>query len=195
VGTTNRVLLEMVKVGEFRADLYYRLNVVPILLPPLRERRGDIPLLATTFLERFSRQMGVPCGGFSAEAMRQMEAYAWPGNVRELRNIVERLAVLYGGSQIESSHLPAEVREVGPACPAETPRTWENLKTLKRRLIRDLERRFLTAALDRCEQNISQAAETVGMQRSNFHALLRSHGLKGEGRKEKRDGRGKTGDP
>jgi DNA-binding NtrC family response regulator len=187
VGTTNRVLAEMVKVGEFRADLYYRLNVVPIVLPPLRERSGDIPLLATVFLERFSRQMGVPCGGFSVEAMRQMEAYSWPGNVRELRNIVERLAVLYGGSQIESSHLPAEVREVEPACPNEAPRTWEELKSLKRRITRDLERRFLCAALDRCAQNISQAAESVGMQRPNFHALLRSHGLRAEARKEKGD--------
>lgn len=185
VGTTNRVLAEMVKVGEFRADLYYRLNVVPILLPPLRRRSGDIPFLATAFLEQFCRQMDVPCGGFSAEAMRQMKAYSWPGNVRELRNIVERLTVLYGGSRIEASHLPAEVRESEPACPAETPRTWEQLKRLKRQIIRDLERRFLTAALDRCAQNISQAAESVGMQRPNFHALLRSHDLKGEGKKEK----------
>lgn len=182
VGTTNRVLVEMVKVGEFRADLYYRLNVVPILLPPLRERSGDVPLLATAFLEQFSRQMGVRCSGFSAEAMRQMEAYSWPGNVRELRNIVERLAVLYGGLRIESPHLPAEVRAVEPGCPAETPRTWQDLKKLKRQITRDLERRFLTAALDRCGQNISQAAESVGMQRPNFHALLRNHGLRGEGR-------------
>ena len=101
IATTNRSLAEMVKVGAFRADLYYRLNVVPIALPPLRERRGDIPLLADAFLEQFSRQMGVEVVGFSREAMRQMELYPWPGNVRELRNIVERLAVLYGGSRIE----------------------------------------------------------------------------------------------
>jgi len=82
VASTNRVLAEMVKEGEFRADLYYRLNVVPIMLPPLRARPGDVPLLAMAFLERFSRQMGVPIGGFSADAMRQLEAYHWPGNVR-----------------------------------------------------------------------------------------------------------------
>lgn len=188
VGTTNRVLAEMVKVGEFRADLYYRLNVVPILLPPLRARRGDIPLLASVFLRRFCRQMGVPCGGFSPDAMRCMEAYSWPGNVRELRNIVERLAVLYGGMRIESPHLPPELRQRDPDCPAEPPRTWKELRALKRTITRDLERRFLIAALERCGYNISQAAESVGMQRPNFHALLRSHGLKLGGGKNKPGG-------
>ncbi len=187
VGTTNRVLAEMVKVGEFRADLYYRLNVVPIFLPPLRERKGDIPLLASVFLRRFCRQMGVPCGGFSPEAMRCLEAYSWPGNVRELRNIVERLAVLYGGQRIESAHLPLELRDREPDCPTELPRTWEELRRLKRAMTRDLERRFLIAALERCGYNISQAAESVGMQRPNFHALLRSHGLRSAG------GKGKSG--
>jgi DNA-binding NtrC family response regulator len=185
VGTTNRVLAEMVKVGEFRADLYYRLNVVPILLPPLRERRGDIPLLASVFLRRFCWQMGVPCGGFSPEAMRCMEAYHWPGNVRELRNIVERLAVLYGGLRIEAQHLPPELREGEPDCPGETPRTWVELRRLKRTMTRELERRFLIAALERCGYNISQAAGSVGMKRPNFHALLRSHGLRvGEAKKK-----------
>jgi DNA-binding NtrC family response regulator len=185
VATTNCVLAEMVKVGEFRADLYYRLNVVPILLPPLRARSGDVPLLAAVFLERFSRQMGLEVAGFSREAMRQLEAYPWPGNVRELRNIVERLTVLYGGARIELSHLPVEVRETESACPTESPHTWEELKKLKRQVIADLERRFLNAALDRSSQNISQAAESVGMQRSNFHALLRSHGLKPEPRSDR----------
>jgi len=185
IATSNRVLAEMVKVGEFRADLYYRLNVVPVFLPPLRQRAGDVPLLATAFLERFSRQMEVEVGGFSSEAMRQLEVYPWPGNVRELRNIVERLSVLYGGSRIESSHLPAEVREAESACPTQSPRTWEELKRLKRQITADMERQFLTDALERCSHNITQAAESVGMQRSNFHALLRSHGLKPEA---KRDG-------
>lgn len=178
VATTNRVLAEMVKVGEFRADLYYRLNVVPIFLPPLRERPGDVALLATAFLEHFARQMSVPVGGFSQEAMRQLEAYAWPGNVRELRNIIERLAVLYGGTCIQSSHLPAEVRDLEPASPSQSPHTWDELKKLKHQTIRAMERQFLIDALERSSQNITQAAESVGMQRPNFHALLRSHGLK-----------------
>lgn len=179
IATTNRSLAEMVKVGAFRADLYYRLNVVPVNLPPLRERTGDIPLLAAVFLERFSRQMGLEVVGFSREAMHQMTVYPWPGNVRELRNIVERLAVLYGGTQIELHQLPPEIREAkATMSSAELPHTWEEFKTLKRQIVDDLERRFLTAALDRCSQNVTHAAESVGMQRPNFHALLRQHGLK-----------------
>ncbi|MGO8749354.1 MAG: sigma-54-dependent transcriptional regulator [Thermoguttaceae bacterium] len=185
VATTNRSLAEMVKTGAFRADLYYRLNVVPILLPPLRDRHGDISLLARAFLDRFSRQMGVEVKGFSPEALCQMEVHPWPGNVRELRNIVERLVVLYGGTQIELRHLPSEVREAKTAVSGqEVPHTWEELKRLKRQIVDDLERRFLTAALDRCCQSVARAAESVGMQRTNFHAMLRAHGLKSDGTKD-----------
>jgi DNA-binding NtrC family response regulator len=179
IATTNRSLAEMVKTGAFRADLYYRLNVVPISLPPLRERPGDVGLLALCFLRQFARQMGVEAKGFSPEALRQMEVYAWPGNVRELRNIVERLSVLYGACRIEVEHLPWEVREAEPrVSTTQVPCTWEEFKILKRRTVEDLERQFLIAALDRSSQNITQAAENVGMKRPNFHALLRSHGLK-----------------
>ena len=123
--------------------------------------------------------MGLEVMGFSREAMHQMELYPWPGNVRELRNIVERLAVLYGGTRIEFQHLPPEIREAkATMSTAEVPHTWEEFKDLKRQIVEDLERRFLMAALDRCSQNITQAAESVGMQRPNFHALLRHHGLK-----------------
>jgi len=181
IATTNRGLAEMVKTGAFRADLYYRLNVVPISLPPLRERPGDVPLLADCFLRHFSQQMGLEAKGFSREAMRQMEVYAWPGNVRELRNIVERISVLYGGLCIERDHLPWEVREAAPSVSTtEVPGTWEEFKSLKHRIVENLERQFLIAAMNRCSQNITQAAEAVGMQRPNFHALLRSHGLKPE---------------
>ncbi len=181
IATTNRGLAEMVKAGAFRADLYYRLNVVPISLPPLRDRPGDVPLLADCFLQQFSRQMGVEGKGFSREAMRQMELYAWPGNVRELRNIVERISVLYGGLRIERDHLPWEVREAAASgCTTEVPGTWEEFKSLKRQIVENLERQFLIAALNRCSHNITQAAEDVGMQRPNFHALLRSHRLKPE---------------
>jgi len=182
IATTNRNLGEMVKVGEFRADLYYRLNVVPVTLPPLRQRTGDIPLLAMAFLEDFSRQMGLDLTVFTPPAMQQMEVYSWPGNVRELRNIVQRLAVLYGGTQIELDHLPIEVREARRTVSStELPRTWDEFKSFKRQVIDDLECRFLTAALERCEQNVTHAALAVGMQRPNFHALLRHHGLKPSG--------------
>ena len=181
IATTNRSLAEMVKTGAFRADLYYRLNVVPISLPPLRGRPGDVRLLADCFLRQFARQMGVEAKGFSSEAMHQMEVYAWPGNVRELRNIVERISVLYGGLRIERDHLPWEVREAVPSgSTTEVPGTWEEFKNLKRQIVDNLERKFLIAAMNRSAHNITQAAENVGMQRPNFHALLRSHGLKPE---------------
>jgi DNA-binding NtrC family response regulator len=186
IATTNRSLADMVKVGAFRADLYYRLNVVPIALPPLRERTGDIPLLAGVFLERFSRQMDLEVKGFSSEAMQQLQVYPWPGNVRELRNIVERLAVLYGGTRIDLHQLPLEVREARSAVStSEVPRTWEEFKRLKHQVIEDLERRFLIAALERGSQSVTQAAESVGMQRTNFHALLRAHGIRPESPRHK----------
>jgi len=182
LAATNRDLSEMVKERTFRQDLYYRLNVVPINLPPLRERPGDIPILVTTFLDRFCKQMEVPAKVFSGDALHQMEAYSWPGNVRELRNIVERLAILCEADQIELWHLPSEIRQtpVGPGV-IQLPRTWDEFKRLKREVslaaIKQLEVRFLKAALQRCGGNISKAAEDVGIQRTNFHALLRRHGL------------------
>ncbi|MGI6418305.1 MAG: sigma-54-dependent transcriptional regulator [Thermoguttaceae bacterium] len=186
IATSNRNLAELVKAGAFRADLYYRLNVVPIWLPPLRDRHGDIPLLAAAFLQHFSRQMDVDVVGFSPETMHQLELHPWPGNVRELRNIVERVAVLYGGSRIELACLPWEVREAKASVSAvEVPCTWEELRLRKRQISDELEQRFLLAALDRCGHNVTQAAESVGMQRTNFHALLRSHGIKPEPRPRK----------
>ena len=180
IATSNRSLSELVNEGAFRADLYYRLNVVPVAIPPLRDRYSDIHLLADEFLRRFSERMGVDIAGFSPEAIRQLELHTWPGNVRELRNIVERVAVLYGGSRIETSCLPWEVRDAKAPAGDNTPHTWDELKNLKKKVGDDLERRFLTTALERYGQNVTQAAESVGMQRTNFHALLRRHGLKPE---------------
>jgi DNA-binding NtrC family response regulator len=185
VAATNRDLAEMVQEDAFREDLYYRLNVVPISLPPLRDRQGDTPLLATVFLERFCRRMGVGPKRFSPDAMYQMESYLWPGNVRELRNIVERLAILCEGETIEIWHLPTEVRQapLQPTLP-NLPRTWHEFRKLKRHLehvaVKDLEHRFLRAALERCAGNVTKAAADVGMQRTHFHALLRKRGMRAD---------------
>ncbi len=183
VAATNRDLMEMVREGSFREDLYYRLNVVPIHLPPLRERPGDTPLLATIFLERSCRRMNVAPKKFSPDAMYQMEHYAWPGNVRELRNIVERLAILCEGDTIEVWHLPAEIRRtpVQPSIP-EIPRTWNDFRRFRRQLeraaVHDLEQRFLKTALQRSGGNVSRTAQEIGIQRTHLHALLRRHGIK-----------------
>ncbi len=182
IAATNRDLGEMVAQGQFREDLYYRLNVLPIYVPPLRERHGDIPRLVTAFLEQVCRKSNLSVEGFSAEAMAKMESYHWPGNVRELRNVVERVAILCDSRRIELRHLPPEISQARPrSIVADLPANWEEFKRLKQEVrdaaVQQLERRFLIEALARCEGNITKAAEDVGMQRSNFHALLRKYGL------------------
>jgi DNA-binding NtrC family response regulator len=185
IAATNRELSEMVHSGEFREDLYYRLNVVPIFLPPLRQRQGDVHLLAMAFLERFCKKLEVDVKGFTPEAMAQMDSYRWPGNVRELRNIVERMAILCDSDRIEPRHLPPEIRQTPTrTCHGELPRTWEEFKKLKQQIrdtaVQELERRFLTEALQRSGGNVSKAAEEVGIQRTNFHALIRKYELSGD---------------
>jgi len=182
IAATNRDLAEMVAEGEFREDLYYRINVVPVYLPPLRERQGDIPSLATVFLERFCKKNAVQPKRFTVQAMTQLESYNWPGNVRELRNIVERIAILSDSDTIEPQHLPDEIREAPPkGTITQLPRCWEEFRKLKHQVRdaagRELELRFITEALQRCRGNVTKAAEDVGMQRTNFHALMRKYGL------------------
>ena len=187
ISATNRDLSEMVREGTFREDLYYRLNVVPIHLPPLRERLGDIPLLAASFLDRFCKKNQVAVKGFTPEAMCLIESYTWPGNVRELRNIVERLAILCDHEQIEPRHLPSEIRQatLRPTSSTPLPHNWEDFKLLKQQVrdasVQQLERRFLVEALERCNGNVSRAAEEIGIQRTNLHALMRKYDLASEG--------------
>ena len=113
VAATNRPLREQVEAGEFRADLYYRLNVLTIYLPPLRERRDDIPLLVRRFVHEFSAQHERPFHGISADAMQLLAEYAWPGNVRELRNLVESMVVLSPGHEITADDIPRQIRDGG----------------------------------------------------------------------------------
>jgi DNA-binding NtrC family response regulator len=183
VTASNRDLAEMVKEGVFREDLYYRLNVVPIFLPPLRQRPGDIPLLAMALLERCCKKLDVDVKGFTPDAMSMMENHSWPGNVRELRNIIERMAILCDADRIEPQHLPPEIRQAPPrrAAAQPLPPTWEEFKKLKQQVrdsvVQDLECRFFAEALRRTGGNVSKAAEEIGMQRTNLHALIRKYGL------------------
>ncbi len=111
LAATNRPLREHVEAGEFRADLYYRLNVLNIYLPPLRERREDIPLLVRQFVQEFAAQHDRPFPGISAEAMQRLVEYSWPGNIRQLRNLVESMVVLSPGHEITAEDIPREIRE------------------------------------------------------------------------------------
>lgn len=183
VAATNRSLAEMVAQGEFREDLYYRLNVVPIELPPLRERHGDIPLLANAFLKRLTEKMNLQARGFTPEAMALLESYSWPGNVRELRNVVERMAILCEGERIEVRHLPRELREVQVGSSVSRfPESWDEFRRIKnsaaRQAAAELERQYLTEMLARCDNNVSKTAKLIGVRRPNLHAMLKKHGLR-----------------
>jgi len=121
VTATNQPLRQLVEDGRFRSDLYYRLNVLSIYLPPLRERRADIPLLVRRFVRQFSAQHDRPFHGISADAMQIMADYAWPGNVRQLKNLIESMVVLAPGREITASDIPAEVRETSSLLPVRIP--------------------------------------------------------------------------
>ena len=182
IAATNRDLSQLVAEKTFREDLFYRLNVVPIHLPPLRERGDDIGALLHFFLGRYRAAAGRGPARISPAALERLIQYPWPGNVRELRNLVERLVVTVDEDTIREHHLPDEIRtrEVQPVPP--TPRTNDELKAMKRsthdRLCGDLEKRFVLDALCRNDWNVSRAARETGMLRPNFHALMRKHGIR-----------------
>ncbi|MFH1464371.1 MAG: sigma-54 dependent transcriptional regulator [Pseudomonadota bacterium] len=180
IAASNRSLVEMIGDGSFREDLYYRLNVIPIALPPLRERREDIARLALAFLERHQARAPSLVRTISPEALAVLEDFPWPGNVRELKNMVERIAILCPAARVEPVHLPPELRQgAHPAASPRAPATWEEVKRQKRlaleKVVRDIEVRFLVHALDEAHGNVTRAAEAVGMQRTNFHALMRRY--------------------
>jgi DNA-binding NtrC family response regulator len=182
IAATNRDLAGMVAEKTFREDLYYRLNVVPIHLPPLRERGDDVHALLRFFLSRYRAATGRGPSSLSAAAIERLSQYPWPGNVRELKNLVERLVVTVDEDTIREHHLPDEIRRREPSRELPVPHTNEELKEMKRtahdRLCADIEKRFLLDALCRNEWNVSRAARETGMLRPNFHALMRKHGIR-----------------
>ena len=185
ITSTNRDLSGMIKEKTFREDLFYRLQVVPVHIPPLRERKGDIIRLALTFLERFQEKNNLKDKIFDPETIKLMEEYHWPGNVRELKNLVERLAILCDSDIIEPSHLPPEFKNIYlHDAIYGLPQKWDEFKDFKQQVkenaVREIERRFLVEALRRAEGNISRAAKDVGMQRTNFHQLLKNHGIRAQ---------------
>ncbi|MDQ1639083.1 MAG: hypothetical protein QOF62_2422 [Pyrinomonadaceae bacterium] len=170
VAATNRNLEAAIKAGDFREDLYYRLNVVSMVMPALRERREDIPLLATYFLANFSKKCKRRVTGISTEARRLLEAYEWPGNVRELENAIERALVLGSTDLIVREDLPELLCESGPAQNAGKASYYEAIKEAKRQFIRE--------ALEQAEGNYTEAAKQLGIHPNNLHRLIRSLALK-----------------
>jgi len=167
IAATNRDLNAEVAKGAFREDLFYRLNVVAVELPPLRERKGDVPALASFFLRRYAAENGRAIEGFSDEALARLGAYGWPGNVRELENVIERAVVLCNESRIELKHLPATLvpeaeREGTPPIPGST--------------IQDLEKYAILKTLEACGGSTSKAALILGVSTRKIQYKLHEYG-------------------
>lgn len=172
IAATNRDLNEEIAAGRFRSDLFYRLSVLPIVIPPLRNRCEDVVLMAEHFLEMFSHKTGKPFTGFTPEACARLEEYSWPGNVRELQNAIER-AVVFGNPPLIDVHDlsfgPATLARIASA---ELP--FGQLVSLK-----DVEAVHIANTLKQCEWNISQAAQHLGIGRDTLYRKIRQYGIKG----------------
>jgi two-component system nitrogen regulation response regulator NtrX len=167
LSATNRDLQAMVAQGKFREDLYYRVSVVPIRVPALRERPQDIAAMAEYFLEDFCLRNGFRAKSFDEEVWEAFEAYSWPGNARELRNVVERMAILSHGDVLNSGAIPLELklqRESGPRSSVQEARE-------------SAEREHVLRALEESGWNVSSAARALGMERTNLHKRIRALGL------------------
>ncbi|MGE3536706.1 MAG: sigma-54-dependent transcriptional regulator [Candidatus Tectimicrobiota bacterium] len=176
ITATNKDLWQAVREGKFREDLFYRIHVIPVFLPPLRERQEDIPLLAYHFLNRFTVQMQRDIQGFTPEAIQRLMLYPWPGNVRELANVVERAVVLAASAMITPDLLLLGYQSAPePAC-----RDFVSLKEAQD----DLERTYLLQVLTVTRGNVSRAAALAGKYRGDFYKLLHKHGLEPEAFRE-----------
>jgi two-component system, NtrC family, response regulator PilR len=195
VAATNRDLPRFVAEGKFREDLFYRLNVIPIQLPALRERGGDVPLIAEHFLARLTREMGKPLEGFAPEAMAALDAYQWPGNVRELENVVERAVALEQRRRVELSTLPDYIQAGRPATPLSGGTAPPSIATADVAMpaaaatgidegfsleqhLQDVERQHLERALRQVGGVQTRAAELLGLSFRQFRYLAKKYGLK-----------------
>lgn len=176
IAATNRDLQADVTAGRFRADLFYRLRVLPVLIPSLKDRPEDIRPLAEHFLDVYRKEFGSPAQGFSEAALAAMQAFPWPGNVRELRNAIERAALLVVGDRIDLSDLPPELGGISSRMdPSGLPALPENGCSLD-----SLERAWVAEALRRCNGNRSKAARLLGMKRDQIRYRIDKFGLGGE---------------
>ncbi|HLL03684.1 MAG TPA: sigma-54 dependent transcriptional regulator [Myxococcaceae bacterium] len=189
IAATLRDLGKLVEKGEFREDLYYRLNVVNLRMPPLRERREDIPLLARSFISRFNRQLNrePPVQGLSPEAEALMAAYAWPGNVRELENAMERAVLLADGPLLLPTNLPERLWEAPAAAssPASTSVQQAGSDLSLKRAMRELEESYIRAALRRTRGNRTRAAEVLDISHRALLYKIKEYGIDPDAEAEK----------
>jgi two-component system nitrogen regulation response regulator NtrX len=178
LSATSRNLADEIAAGRFREDLYYRLNVVPVRVPPLRDRREDIPELANHFLARFAAERRVSTPSLSPEAMAALQAHDWPGNVRQLRNIIERTTILAPGDvrTIDLDLLPTEIVEAQGSI-AVSGATMSIMGSPLREARESFEREYLKIQIRRFSGNISRTASFIGMERSALHRKLKALGI------------------
>jgi transcriptional regulator with GAF, ATPase, and Fis domain len=172
IAATNRDLQSEVRAGRFRKDLFFRLNVVPLELPPLRERQGDVPVLLRHLTGALARQHGLPAPEYQPDAVRALSRYAWPGNVRELRNLCERMLILLGGRAIHATNLPKEFTDPpvhGPAGDFALPEQGVHLAQLEADLIRQ--------ALEKTLGNRTRAARLLGLSRDTLQYRLKKYAI------------------
>ena len=179
LAATHRDLREEVREGRFREDLFYRLNVIAVTLPPLRDRAEDVPLLATHFLEKHARALRREIAGIEPDALVRLAGYAWPGNVRELENTIERAVAVAGGDRISVADLPPELAGAPAAAPAGALAALPYRDAVAGARDR-VTREYLVALLTEFEGNVTRAAERAGLERESLHRLLRKHGLRSE---------------
>ena len=182
IAATNKDLEEEIARGNFREDLFYRLNVIPFYVPPLRDRKEDIPLLAREFLSEFGQQYGRPHVEIAEAALTALKQYHWPGNVRELRNIIERVLILNPKAQrIEAKHLPMLVQRTEGTQRSEgttTSRAGSSPEFSTLLQAREAyERDYILKELDRCHGNVSRAAESLGLERSHLYRKMKALGI------------------
>ncbi|MCX7635945.1 MAG: sigma-54 dependent transcriptional regulator, partial [Syntrophales bacterium] len=174
IAATNKDLEKEMEEGRFRQDLYYRLNVIPLRIAPLRERKEDIPLLVERFLKEFARKEGLPPKRMTEDALDVLMHHSWPGNVRELKNTVERLVIMVPGEVIRAEDVPPLSRDIYER-PTGTGETY--LPASLRAAKQDFEKQYILKKLKEFDGNISKTAEAIGLERSNLHRKIRSYGL------------------
>ena len=169
IAATNKRLDLEIEQGKFRADLFYRLNVIPFELPPLRDRPEDVPLLVEHFNHHYSVPYGRTPKQFSPEAIAELQGYSWPGNVRELRNTVERVVIMHPGVKVAANDLPVGGKAEAPAASFRFPSFKEATDAYHRA--------FIQRKLEEAEGNVSRAAELMGVDRSHLYRRMRTLGI------------------
>ena len=195
IADTNRNLLDDIEQGRFREDLYYRLNVVPIELPPLRERRDDIPLLVKAFLEKYNRKLGKELGGATAETMRALMQYDWPGNIRELENVIERGVLFAESTELTPADLSEQITRSTTSQQGGTPATAQHepiaedvgqrsMKDIVRSATDSLERGLITKALQETNGNVTRAAHLLQISRKGLQNKMKELRLRDDEKNE-----------